>query len=107
MQNYTKIYEFASSSGAFEGYVYPKKEIEPNYLSKWVDHLVAAYEHLSPEVRNEIQSSLNGTLGRAARALIPILGEEDETMQKLKSMIVGDLPESADDFRKEKRFEKQ
>jgi len=107
MHIYTKIYEFAASAGAFEGYVYPKREIDPNYLPEWVGHLVVAYEHLSPEVRKEIQSSLNGTIGRAVRALIPILGEEDETIRKLKSMIVGELPESADDFRREKWFEKQ
>ncbi|MBW2570679.1 MAG: hypothetical protein JRE47_15280 [Deltaproteobacteria bacterium] len=107
MHIYTKIYEFAASAGAFEGYVYPKKEIYTNYLPEWVGHLVVAYEHLSPEVSKEIQSSLDGTLGRALRALIPILDEEDETIRKLKSMIGGDLPESADDFRKEKWFEKQ
>jgi len=107
MHIYTEIYEFAASAGAFEGYVYPKREIDPNYLPEWVGHLVAAYEHLSPEVCKEIQSSLNGTLGRAVRALIPILGEEDETVKKLRSMIVGDLPETVDDFQKEKWFKQE
>ena len=107
IHTYSQIYEFAASAGAFEGYVYSKREINPGYLPEWVDHLIAAYELLETEVREEIQPSLNGTLGRAVKSLIPILGEDNETVKKLKSMITSaSLPESPDDFRKEKWFEK-
>ncbi|EFK07597.1 conserved hypothetical protein [delta proteobacterium NaphS2] len=81
------LYDFAASAGALEGYAYPKVKIDPAYLPKWTDHLVAAYQELSPEVRDKIQGALDGTLGRAVRALIPVLGEDDETVKKLKSMI--------------------
>lgn len=107
MHIYTEIYEFAASAGAFEGYVYPKKEINPDYFSNWVEHLLAANQGLPFEVRNEFQSSLDGTLGRAVRSLIPVLGEDHETIRKLKSMIVGRLPGTPDDFQKKKWFEKQ
>ena len=105
MHIYRKIYEFAASAGAFEGYVYRRKSIDMETLPSWVDNLVAAYEHLPSDTRDEFQSSLDQTLGRAIKSLIPLLGEEQETIGKLKSMIKGSLPESADDFEKKKWFE--
>ena len=107
MDIHISLYDFAASAGAFEGYVYPKVKMDPASLPKWADHLVAAYQELPPEVRDKIQGALDGTLGRAVRALIPVLGEDDETVKKLKSMIVGELPETADDFQKEKWFEQE
>ena len=107
MDIYTKLYDFAASAGAFEGYAYPKVKMDPAYLPKWADHLVAACQELSPEVRDEIQPSLDRTLGRAVRGLASVLGENDETVKKLKTMIVGDLPETADDFQREKWFEQK
>jgi hypothetical protein len=102
---YTKIYEFAASAGALEGYVYHRGELDMNALPKWVDNLVAAYQHLPSEVRQEIQSSCNGTLGRAIRSLNLILDEKDEITLKLRSVVTDNLPESPDDFKKKKWFE--
>lgn len=106
MHMYQEIYEFAASAGAFEGFVYPKGKLNPDDLPKWIDNLVDAYQHLPDEVKNEFQSSIDQTLGRAVRALDPVLGEEHDTLRKLKSMIVGPIPESIDDFQKKKHFEK-
>ena len=105
MHTYAKIYDFAASAGAFEGFVYPKKELDPDDLPKWLDNLVGAYQHLDPEVRKEFQSLLDGTLGRAVRALIPVLGENHDTIRKIESMILGDLPKTSDDFQKTKWFQ--
>lgn len=105
MHIYAKIYEFAASAGALEGYVYPKEQMNPAYLPNWVDHLVAAYRRLPDEALKEIQPSLDGTLGRAVRSLIPVLGEDHEVINKLKSMIKGELPKSPDEFQKKKWFE--
>jgi hypothetical protein len=107
MHIYQKIYEFAASAGAFEGYVYrrPKAEIDFEALSNWVDNLLDAYQHLTSDVRNEFQSACDGTLGRALQSLVPELGQEHEVIGKLKKMIEGQLPESADDFQKEKWFQ--
>ena len=103
---YSQLYEFAASAGALEGYVYQKNKIDLEALSNWVDHLVTAYKLLDEKVRKEIQPSLNGTLGRAVQSFILILGENDETIIKLKSMIgKGPLPESPNDFNKKKWFE--
>lgn len=102
MHLYVKIYEFAASAGAFEGYVYPKERMDPDVLPNWVNNLVASYQDLPSEVRNEFQSSCDGTLGRAVRALIPILGEDHEIIHKLKSLIMGSLPETPNDFQKKK-----
>lgn len=106
MHIYQEIYEFAASAGAFEGFVYPKENLNSADLPQWVDHLVTAYQILPDEVKNEFQSSIDQTLGRAVRALIPVLGEGHDTIRKLKSMTVGPLPKSADDFQKKKHFEK-
>ena len=106
MHIYQEIYEFAASAGALEGFVYPKEKLNPDDLPKWVNNLVAAYQHLPDEAKKEFQSSIDQTLGRAVRALIPILGEKHDTIRQLQSMTVGPLPKSADDFQKKKHFEK-
>lgn len=108
MHIYQKIYEFAASAGAFEGYVYrrPKAEIDIKALSNWVDNLLAAYMQLTPDVRIEFQSACDRTLGRALKSLVLELGQDHEVMGKLKKMIEGELPDSADDFQKEKWFQK-
>ena len=106
MHIFTKIYEFAASAGAFEGYVYRREGIEIESLAKWIGNLISTYGYIPPETREEFQTSLDGTLGRAIRSLIPIIGEEHEFISKLKSMVVGPLPKSADDFQKTKWFEK-
>jgi hypothetical protein len=45
-------------------------------------------------------------VGRAIQSLIPLITKEHEVIQKLNSMVKGELPESADDFQKEKWFGK-
>ncbi len=105
MHIYMKIFEFAASAGALEGYVYQKENIDMAALPKWVDNLVTAYQHLPTEVRDAIQSSLDQTIGRAVKSLASLLGEEHEIGRKLRSLVVGRMPESPDDFRKEKWFE--
>ena len=106
MHIYTKIYEFAASLGAFEGYVYHREGIDPDGLPKWVNNIVGAYQHLTPEVRNEFQYSLDKTAGRAVKSLVPILGEKHQVIRKLNSIIVGTLPDSPDDFQMGKWFQK-
>lgn len=107
MHIYQQIYEFASSAGAFEGYVYrrSKTEIEPDTLSNWVDNLLAAYHHLPVEVVAEFQSSCDQTLGRAIKSLAAIFGEEHDLIGRLKEIIEGELPESPDDFQMRKWFQ--
>jgi len=105
MHLYTKIYEFAASAGALEGYVYQKEKIDMEALPKWVDNLLAAYKNLPTEARDAFQSSLDQTIGRAVKSLASLLGEEHEIARELMSLVVGRMPESPDDFRKEKWFE--
>jgi len=107
---YSKIYQFAASVGAFEGYVYKKKDTEElgdmNALTEWVDNILAAYNHLPDEAINLLQDSCDRTLGRAILSLIPILGEDHDFITKLKSIIKGSMPASPDDFNKKKWFQK-
>jgi len=104
MHVYKKIYEFAASAGAFEGYVYHKKldEIDMEALTNWVGNLVGAYEELPLNVRNEFQSSCDQTLGRAIRSVAPLLGDDHDVVMQLKSMVKGELPDSPDDFQKKR-----
>lgn len=102
MYIYKKIYEFAASAGAFEGYVYHKKidVIDMDALTNWVGNLVDAYENLPSDVRNEFQDSCDQTLGRAIRSVAPLLGDDHDVVIQLKSMVKGELPDSPDDFQK-------
>jgi hypothetical protein len=95
---YSELYDFASSAGAFEGYVYRPREMHPKYLPVWSSNLVKQYNALPAEIRAEIQTMCDGTLGRAVLSLIPILGEDHEVIANLKSMIRGAMPASPDDF---------
>jgi hypothetical protein len=101
---YKQIYEFAASAGALEGYVYGKETLGETVLAKWCDNLVTAYNRIPPEAREQFQPSCDQTLGRAIRSLLPLLGEDNQTIGKLRSMIAGRLPSSADDFQKDKGF---
>ena len=40
MKIYKDLYAFAASAGAFEGYVYLREKVNPDYLPLWVDNLV-------------------------------------------------------------------
>jgi hypothetical protein len=95
---YRDIYVFAARAGAFEGFVYGKDTMEPDSLKHWVDNLVAQYHALSEDVRADFQDLCDGTVGRAIQSIIPLLGEEHELIQKLKSLVQGQLPSSPDDF---------
>jgi hypothetical protein len=95
---YSDIYEFAARAGAFEGYVYQRKGLTPGSLDRWVEHLVAQRNVIPPEVRQEFQDLCDGTIGRAIESLVPMLGENHEVIMKLKSITVGRLPSSPDDF---------
>jgi hypothetical protein len=92
------IYEFAARAGAFEGYVYERKGLDPASLKEWVDHLARGYASLPPEARSEFQSLLDGTIGRAIQSLLPMIGEEDEIIKKLRRLTAGEIPSSPDDF---------
>ena len=107
MHIYRQIYEFAASAGAFEGYVYQRRldDIDMDALKNWVDNLLGAYAHLPSNVRSEFQSSCDRTLGRAVRSVALFLGDDHDIVEKLKSMVTGNLPESPDDFQKTKWFE--
>lgn len=106
MHVYTKIYEFAASAGAFEGYVYGKKHINADELANWVQNIVAAYQHLAPDVKEKVQASLDRTLGRAVGSLNVALGEDHELAKKLRSILVNPSSKSADDFQFKKWFQK-
>lgn len=100
MRIYRELYDFAASAGAFEGYVYHPDSMDPSYLPTWSENLLKQYEALPADVRGEIQDMCDGTIGRAVRSLIPVLGESHEVIERLKAMIKGQLPASPDDFDK-------
>ena len=108
MHIYQQVYEFAASAGAFEEYVYrkTKSDIDVAALSNWAGNLLGAYDHLPEDVVTEFQSSCNQTLGRAVKSLIAALGQEHAVVGKLKKMVKGEMPETPDDFQKQKWFQK-
>ncbi|MBW2064122.1 MAG: hypothetical protein JRJ03_04220 [Deltaproteobacteria bacterium] len=105
MHLYRKIYEFGASAGAFEGYVYGKSNLPLDTIKNWVYNLVAAYQNLPGEVVKEIQPGLDMTIGRAIRSLTSQSQDGHEVLEKLRSLVAGELPVSPDDFNKKKWFE--
>ena len=109
MHNYVKIYQFAASIGALEGYVYQKSSAEAlalPALSVWIENIVLGYEHLEDEVLVEFHDDLDRTVGRTLHSLTAALSGNHELVIKLKSIIrdSGNMPASADDFNKTKWF---
>jgi hypothetical protein len=94
---YRKLYDFAAKTGSLEGYAYPK-EMDPNSLTPWVDHMVEEYRDLPPDVKKDFQDLCDFTVGRTIQSLLPHLGEDHEIIKKLKSITVGKLPSSYDEF---------
>jgi hypothetical protein len=107
MHIYQQIYEFAASAGAFEGYVYRKKKPDTDLaaLSTWANNLLNAYQHMPVNVVDEFQLSCNQTLGRAIKSLIPVIGEGHEVIGTLKKIVKGELPQTPNDFNKQKWFQ--
>jgi hypothetical protein len=104
MHLYAQIYEFAASAGAFEGYVYRRKDLDMKALPIWLENLKTGYSLIPPEVLLEIQPSIDRTLGRAFRSVCQSIGEDHALAAKLRIMIKGAVPTSPDEFNKEKWF---
>ena len=102
---YRNISEFAASAGALEGFVYHKTDLDPEALPAWIDNLVDAYSLLPQDALKEIQPTIDQTIGRAIRSLIPLLGEDHVIVEKLKSMVKDEMPASPDNFQKKKWFQ--
>jgi hypothetical protein len=102
VHSYSEVYDFASSAGALEGYLFERTGLDPSVLNNWVKNLLKQYHDIPLEARESFQNALDRTLGRAVLSLIPLLGKEHEHVLALKSMIVGELPDSPKDFEKEK-----
>ena len=105
MHLFAQLYEFAASAGALEGYVYRREEVDMKALTNWIGNLKAAYGLLPQEVLQEVQPSIDQTLGRAWKSLALGLGQDHDLAQTVKSMVKGRLPETADDFKKRKWFQ--
>lgn len=110
MDEKPKIYEFAASLGAFEGYVYGKRQIQDldlDALENWSTNIVTAYRRFPEKVRLTFQEQCHQTAGRAIRSLEPLLGLNHPITQRLYAMITQDrpLPASADTFTKKKWFD--
>ena len=104
MHLYSQIYEFAASAGALEGYVYRREEMDMKALANWIANLKTAYGLLPEQVLHEVQSSIDQTLGRAWKSLAQGLDQNNDFAQTVKSMIIGRVPQTADDFQKKKWF---
>lgn len=108
MHEYTKIYEFAASVGALEGYVYKKTsldEMDTKALLVWTQNLVDAYGHFPTDVLGKIQPSLDLTLNRAISSFNMFLEKDHIVLERLHSMIDTQISSSPDDFQKKKWFQ--
>ncbi len=89
---YREIYDFAASAGA----------LEASHLDNWVRNLIAQYKELPAAVREAVQPALDSTLGRAIHSMAAALGNGNLHVAALRSMVVGEMPASANDFEEDK-----
>ena len=109
MHDFVKVFEFAASLGAFEGYVYGKRhesEFDMAALDNWSGNIATAFQYLPDSIKIVFQAQCDKTAGRAIRSIEPVLGAAHPITQRIYSVISskGPLPESADDFNKKKWF---
>ena len=102
MEPYKEIYEFASSAGALEGYVYLREKSEIAGLDNWIKNLIKQYRNMPDDVRDSFQTSLDRTIGRAVQSLIPMFGKDHDYIRSLESLVKGEMPDSPNDFQEEK-----
>jgi riboflavin kinase, archaea type len=102
MDTYREIFEFATSAGALEGYLFKKDHLAAGELDDWIDNLVKQYQGFPSQIRAYFQTSLDRTIGRAVHSLVSLVGPDHHQVLSLKSMIVGELPASSHDFDREK-----
>jgi len=102
MDIYREIFEFAASAGALEGYLFNKDNVAADDLDDWIENLAKQYQGFPAEIRENFQGSLDRTIGRAVHSLIPVMGSHHPRVLSLKSMIVGEMPTSFNDFDREK-----
>ena len=107
MEHYKDVYEFASSAGALEGYVYLKQESDISDLDNWIRNLVKQYHNIPNDVLESFQNSLDRTIGRAVQSLIPIFGKDHVYINELESLIKGEMPISPNDFQEEKEVKEK
>ncbi len=69
--------------------MFTRGETRPKYLPAWSDNLVNLYNSLTPDVRDEIQSACDETLGRTIQSLLPLLGKDHEVITKLRTSCQG------------------
>lgn len=109
MHIYAQIYEFSSSIGALEGYVYQKKnmaEMDPKALDNWTENLFEAYRLLPEGVMKEIRPRLDLTLNRAISSFEVFLEKDHEILKRLHAMTGQREALTPDDFQKKKWFQK-
>ncbi len=110
MHLYAQIYEFSSSAGALEGYVYGKRSketVDMQALDVWTGNLAEAYRLLPPEALDRIRSGLDLTLNRAAASLEGFLETDHPVLQRVRAMIGQRTDAGPDDFQKKKWFQKE
>lgn len=109
MHVYEQIYEFSSSAGALEGYVYGKRSreaVDMQALDVWTGNLTEAYRLLPSEVLERIRPGLDLTLNRAAASLEGFLETDHPVLRRVHAMIGQRTDAGPDDFQKKKWFQK-
>ena len=107
MELYKDVYEFASSAGALEGYVYLRQKSDISDLDNWIKNLVKQYQNIPDDVLESFQTSLDRTIGRAVQSLIQIFGKDHDYVRALESLVKGEMPISPNDFQKEKEVKEK
>lgn len=97
-----EVYDFASSAGAFEGYLYQNQKVSAEELTDWIHNLTEQYGRLPGEAIRQIQPALNRTLGRAVHSLAAHFGGNHPHSVAINQLIQGPIPDSYKDFEDEK-----
>lgn len=110
MNQTEKLYEFAASAGALEGYVYHKKDVvqvDMDAMDVWTLNLVEAYRLLPEDIKTDIRNGLDKTLNRAVSSLNVFLEPDHPVLKRVVSMLGNPESCSPDDFQKKKWFQEK
>jgi hypothetical protein len=81
------LFDLASRLGSLEGYLYAEEKVDRSYLPNWLMNIAQAFNCLSPNVRDEVQSDYLELLRKVEALLKKSYGDQDPNSLKIAAII--------------------
>ena len=87
MAEYRDLFDFAAKAGCLEGYLYERHNLEPGYLSNWVDNIDRMYNALPEAAKAECKPQYLEVLKKICDYFNKLVGADDQVTKKVHQML--------------------